>query len=140
MNADVAKAMKERGRGGLQECVTDLCRALNLEIYHPYDSRKSDPGYPDCTIVDMDLGRIIYAELKTQKNRATKDQVRWLDALALVADARTTQIDVFLWRPSHWLDGTIEKILRGNPDYREPGSGRWFLGEGVPGDKFSLPL
>lgn len=136
--------MKERGRDGLQQAVTDLARVLKLDFYHPHDSRKSDPGYPDCTIIVRSVRherRLIYAELKTQKARPTHHQARWLDSLSLVADESDGLVDVFLWRPSHWSDGWIEKILRGyDPDGEELGSGRWFYGAGVHLDKFSIPL
>ena len=131
-----AMEMKEKGREGLQQAVTDLCKALGLLIFHPYDSRKSEPGYPDCTIVDFKRCRIIYAELKRQRTRPTEAQVRWLDALALVADESAGRVEAVLWRPSHWLDGSIERILRGGDAIkgRDP---IWEHGVGVRGDKFS---
>lgn len=36
--------------GELQQAIIDLARVLGLLIYHPYDSRRSEPGYPDLTI------------------------------------------------------------------------------------------
>jgi hypothetical protein len=128
--------MRERGSNGLQQLVTDLCRVLGLEMFHPHDSRKSEPGYPDCTIVDVKRYRIIYAELKRQRTRPTEAQARWLDALALVADKSAGRVEVVLWRPSHWLDGSIERILRGEDAIKGRDS-IWEHGLGVRGDKFS---
>jgi VRR-NUC domain len=59
-------------------------------------------GFPDVVLVRE---RVVFAELKAEKTRVTRDQGRWLDALA---DAGA---EVFLWRPSDWEE--IERVLRG---------------------------
>ena len=62
--------------------------------YHTYDSRRSQAGYPDLTLVRRD--RVIMAELKTEHGGVTVDQQRWVTALA------ATPIEVRIWRPSMW--------------------------------------
>lgn len=50
--------------------------------------------------------RFILAELKNESEQPTPDQQLWLNTL----DA-CPGVEVYLWRPRHWLDGTIERIL-----------------------------
>ena len=74
-------------------------------VYHDYDSRRSSPGFPDLTMVSKD-GRIIFAELKSQKGRVKKEQQAWLDRLG-----ENSGVEAYLWRPSD-LD-FIYKTLMG---------------------------
>jgi len=74
--------------------------------FHPYDSRKSEPGFPDCTMVRN--GRLIFAELKAYKGargKPTEFQQDWLEELATVRTA-----EVYLWNPSDME--TIKQVLK----------------------------
>jgi hypothetical protein len=71
--------------------------------YHTHDSRRSDPGFPDCVIV-ID-GRILWRELKDQKGKLSAKQVEWGEALTAAGQ------DWAVWRPFDWGDGTILKEL-----------------------------
>ena len=62
----------------------------------------SSPGFPDLTLVGH--GRLIHAELKTDKGWLTKVQVEWHFAL-LEAPGET-----YIWRPGDWVE--IEDRLR----------------------------
>jgi len=104
----IAASMTERE---LQNNIVAMARTLGWMPYHPYDSRRSEPGYPDLTMIHADTGRLIFAELKTAKGRLRPAQIEWLGALREVA--RDRGLEVYEWRPSDWLDGTIEAILRG---------------------------
>lgn len=89
----------------LLEQVRTLCRGLRLLHYHTYDSRGSEPGYPDWHIVGP--GGSIFRELKTERGRLTDDQEKWLDAL------RSSGHDADVWRPSDLLvTGRIRDELR----------------------------
>lgn len=66
-----------------------------FEFYHTWDSRKSDKGFPDCVAACPEVGRTLYAELKTETGEVSDDQVRWL--LALAANPAN---EVYVWRPS----------------------------------------
>lgn len=70
-------------------------RELGCYVYHPYDSRKSSPGYPDITAVSPD-GRLGFFELKTEKGRLSEYQGRWLNRLA------KTDVTVAVIRPSDY--------------------------------------
>lgn len=66
-------------------------------VYHPFDSRRSEPGYPDLTMVRRRV--LVFAELKTLKGRLRPEQREWLECLASVPG-----IIVKRWRPSDWSD------------------------------------
>lgn len=74
--------------------------------FHPHDSRKSAPGFPDSTLVHRDRRLLIFAELKVGDNEATPEQRDWLDALATVET-----VEAHLWRPENWQE--IERLLKG---------------------------
>ncbi len=84
-----------------QQAVVDLARLNGWLVYHPFDSRRSTPGYPDLTLARPP--RICYVELKTDKGRITAEQQKWLDALAKCS------VEVYVWRPSMWDE--IERVL-----------------------------
>lgn len=88
----------------LQGAVEQCARLLGYRVYHTYDSRRSEPGYPDLCMVRS--GRLIYAELKAARGRVRPEQHAWL------ADLAAAGAETFLWRPEHWLSGEIERILR----------------------------
>lgn len=78
----------------LQAQILDLCKHMGLLTYHTYDSRRSQPGFPDLVIVGKH--HMLYRELKTERGRVTPEQDQWLEALhAIGADAK-------VWRPRHW--------------------------------------
>lgn len=69
----------------LQEQCNGLLRLLveTGEVrawYHPFDSRRSNPGYPDLTIALKD-GRVLWVELKTTKGKLASAQMHWAHAL-----------------------------------------------------------
>lgn len=99
--AALAKTMTENA---LLNQVRALASALGWLAYHTHRSDRSEPGYPDLTLVKG--GRLIFAELKTEKGKTTPAQQAWLAAL----EASTAE--VYLWRPHQLLDGRIETILR----------------------------
>ena len=83
---------------------------------HTHGSRRSQPGFPDLTMVRG--GELIFAELKTdsQKSVETDEQKAWLADLREVAAVVWGNIpigapvlQVFLWRPSDWPE--IERAL-----------------------------
>lgn len=90
----------------LQELVRRTALVLGWRFFHPWTSIKSAPGYPDCTLVRGE--RLIFAELKTERGKLTPAQVDWLAALG-----RVPGVEVYIFRPAQWYDGTIETILRG---------------------------
>jgi len=84
-----------------QQMVIDRARQLGWKAYHPFDSRKSDEGYPDTTFARH---RVFWAELKVGDNQPTAKQLAWIDAL------RAAGQTVFVWRPEDWRE--IERELQ----------------------------
>lgn len=113
-----AAAMTEKQ---LQEHVRRLCRVLGARHYHTHRSERSEPGFPDCVIVTRD-GRLIFAELKAEKGRVSKDQAEWIGALgeAMCSTCQDNACAVYTWRPSHLLSGEIGETLRRGPVFALP--------------------
>ena len=86
------------------QAVMDAARLTGWMAFHPFDSRRSEPGFPDLTLVHPERG-LIFAELKTARGRASPAQQRWIAAL------RDAGARVYLWRPDDWDD--IAAILNG---------------------------
>lgn len=86
-----------------QETVMQVLRAHNWLVYHTYDSRRSQPGFPD--IIAVRGWRILAIELKKARGRVTREQREWLDAFAATGHA-----EPYVWRPRDW--DTITRIVR----------------------------
>lgn len=90
-----------------QSLVIDLARRLGWRCYHTHDSRRSVPGFPDLVLVHADHG-LMFRELKRANGgRVTPQQHEWLDALTNAGQ------NAAIWKPQHYLDGTILKELTG---------------------------
>ena len=87
----------------LQEMVIELAQYSGWMHYHTYNSRRSNPGWPDLVLCRQP--ELIIVELKSAKGQVTKDQKKWLIGL------RACGVEVYVWRPQHWLNGTIEERL-----------------------------
>lgn len=78
-----------------QAQITTLAKALGYLCYHTLDSRGSERGFPDLTI----LGnvRLLLMELKRQDRKyvLTTDQVEWLDRAARLRDSGNSGIEVY---------------------------------------------
>jgi hypothetical protein len=85
-----------------QSQVVRYARLAGWAVYHTYDSRRSQPGFPDLVLVRRP--RIVWAELKSQRGKVTTEQQAWIDEL------RACDQEVHVWRPSDWR--TVERVLR----------------------------
>jgi hypothetical protein len=111
-DALMADAMTE---AQLQDAIIRYAKNRGYLVYHTYDSRRSESGFPDLVLAHPD-GRLIFAELKSEKGTLSKAQKRWLftlrqPALVKVIIGWTEAYQVHVWRPSDWRDGTIERVL-----------------------------
>lgn len=102
MDVDASEAI-------FQDAVITLARMRGWECFHPKPHqiranvwRSDGRGFPDLTMARR--GRIIFAELKTEKGKLSDDQKRWLHHLGLSKNA-----EVYVWRPSDME--TIAKVL-----------------------------
>lgn len=79
-----------------QAKVVEAARWQGWHVFHPYDMRRSEPGWPDLTLVRGQ--RLVFAELKSATGRLTPAQVSVLGML------QQTAAEVHVWRPSDWDD------------------------------------
>ena len=106
-----------------------IALALGWRGYHTHRSQHSPAGFPDLTRVKA--GRLIFAELKTERGKTSPEQDAWLADLEAVellgrdhALGRSVTIvtkpvleplvRVYVWRPADLLDGTIARALGGD--------------------------
>jgi hypothetical protein len=75
-------------------------------VYHTYNSRKSEEGFPDLVLVSRRQRRLIFAELKNDTEGETPDQKLWMDDLG-----RCPGVEVYLWRFKDW--DAVLGVLRG---------------------------
>jgi hypothetical protein len=90
----------------LQSKVLELARLCRWRAFHPWSSLHSASGWPDLSLVRG--GRLIFAELKSERGNVTAEQRMWLDELALVPGVRC-----FVWKPSDW--SAIVRVLQEQP-------------------------
>jgi hypothetical protein len=66
------------------------------DIYHTYDSRRSEPGFPDLIMLRRD--RMLVWELKrSAREKPTPKQRKWLKAFQLIPSA-----EVRVYSPEDW--------------------------------------
>jgi hypothetical protein len=63
--------------------------------YHTYRSKKSQPGFPDWTLICPKAGAILFVELKGWDTAVKPTQIEWINGL------RTAGMNAHLWRPRH---------------------------------------
>ena len=105
----IAKAMTE---DELLSCVVDMARkqyGWRVAHFRPARTNKGyrtlmqgDPGFPDLVLAKE--GRVLFVELKSERGELSAEQEAWLFDLDEQAK---------VWRPSDWLNNSIERILRG---------------------------
>ena len=106
----LARSMSE---SMLQQHVIALARAQGWLVAHfrPGMTKRGNwitavqgdgAGFPDLVLVK---GCVLYVELKTELGKLTDVQSTWMARL------NHAGADTYVWRPSHWMNGTIEKIL-----------------------------
>jgi len=90
-----------------QHAVIELAQTLGWRVAHFRPARTShgwrtpvqgDPGFPDLVMVRA--GKIVFAELKSERGKLSADQQAWIDATG-----------GYLWRPSDWRQ--IVAVLHG---------------------------
>jgi VRR-NUC domain len=77
---------------------------------------QGDPGFPDLVLArdrsDDHPPELLFVELKRQQTGVTIAQGLWIRVLSEVAVAACDlTVEVFLWRPSDWSSGEIERRL-----------------------------
>lgn len=75
-----------------QQQVVQLARTLGFRLYHTFDSRRSQPGFPDLIALRE---RPVALELKREKGDPTDKQREWIRALTKAG------VEVYIARPRH---------------------------------------
>lgn len=89
----------------LSEAVRELATMFGWEFqYHTYDSRRSEPGFPDLVLVRPG-DWTYFVELKTERGRVKPEQEAWVDAINSTGD-----VAAWIWRPSDLEE--IARVLR----------------------------
>jgi hypothetical protein len=81
--------------------VVEAARLCGWLVYHPFDSRRSQAGFPDLVCVRE---RVLFCELKSAKGKLSEAQADWLASLA------SAGASVHVWTPEDW--SAIEETLR----------------------------
>lgn len=102
--------MKEEA---FRQQVRGIARSFGWMMYHTYDSRRSDPGFPDEVMVHPRRNRVLFVEFKNEKGKVTDAQWKWLNALALGGQ------EVAVWRPQH-MDRIVQVLDANNHCLRGP--------------------
>lgn len=89
----------------LQAAVIEIARLRGWKHYHPFDSRRSVPGWPDLFMIHPRTGEIVVAELKATKGRVSHAQQDWIDTFAVAG------VVVHVWRPSDLTNGHVTRAL-----------------------------
>lgn len=115
----------------LQNAIRRCALEQGWLYYHPYDSRRSDPGFPDTELV---RGLFVCKwELKDDKGRPTREQVTWLDRwrhLSYEVNAESAihcaevRIHVALIRPAD-LDAAYWLLMGMKPSAEHPWPAEW---------------
>ncbi len=95
-------ATRPQTEAQFQQAVIDYAKLMGWKVFHPYDSRKSEPGYPDLTMVRD--GTLVFAELKRDGRPVSTAQSDWLLALGSCPGIVARR-----WDPRDWPE--IEKVL-----------------------------
>jgi hypothetical protein len=78
---------------------------LGWLVFHAWNSRHSQSGYPDLTLVHPQQRRVVFAEIKRDvASRLSARQSIWLSALRCCPG-----VESFVWKPSDL--GTIRGLL-----------------------------
>jgi hypothetical protein len=96
----------ETPEGMLEARVRTVAMQAGYLYYHTYNSKHSNPGYPDCALVHPEGGPLFLWELKTESGQVSPAQRRWLDALAKV-----THVESGVYRPTDWAR-ILDKLTR----------------------------
>lgn len=86
----VAGMVLPESEADFQRWTIDYAEWHGWAVFHTYDSRRSNPGWPDLVLV---RDRVLFRELKTNSGRLSVEQAACLNRLtAAGADAK-------VWRP-----------------------------------------
>jgi len=100
--------------GALQKSVIDLAHLYKWRVAHFTSVRDhrgvwrtpvaaDGKGFPDLVFTRE---RLFMAEIKGDGDRLKPEQEEWIAALERAG------VEIYVWKPVHWRDGTIDGVLR----------------------------
>lgn len=78
-------------------------------VYHPFDSRNSQAGYLDLSMLHPNKRTVLVAELKKVGGYPSLEQRIWLAAWRCCAEGLEGRVVVKLWTPADW-DDVVETL------------------------------
>ena len=100
------------GEAELLANVIELAELCGWLVYHTYDSRRSNPGFPDLTMMRCrPVKQLMFVELKSERGRLTEAQELWGEGLSAMAAVTSNIVAYRVWRPADWASGHIERVL-----------------------------
>ncbi len=106
-----ARALAALSERAWQDLVIQYARLHGWWVYHPHDSRRSEPGWPDLVLVRPPDA--IFAELKTSTGRITAVQRQVLDQL------HHCGLEIHVWRPADERE-VFSRLARPSPEREAP--------------------
>ena len=98
------RVSEKDGEARLQHQIVTVARLHGWRfVYHTFDSRRSQPGFPDLVMLRDNRGFAI--EVKVERGKVTRAQEGWLDAFALIPG-----FEAWVVRPSNFAE--LERRLR----------------------------
>jgi hypothetical protein len=97
----------------LQDAIVEAARVLGWRAAHFRPARSTrgwrtplaydSAGWPDLVLV---RDRVIFAEVKGDRDRLRPEQTAWLLALD------NAGAETYVWKAADWADGSIDRVLR----------------------------
>ncbi len=101
----------------LQNAIVDAAHLYGYKVFHtrPALSAKGwrtpvqydGKGFVDLVLVGPH--RIVFAEIKSEKGKLSREQEHWLEGLGKVS-AVTDRVKVRVWTPADWPDRVLEVL------------------------------
>lgn len=85
---------KQLSEAAFMAAVVRLAREHGWLFYHTYSSKKSAPGYFDCTLAKAGQP-LVLAELKAATGTLTIEQQQWYETVQ-----QATGVESYIWRPA----------------------------------------
>ncbi len=85
------------------QAIIDASKHLGYRCFHTFDSRRSEPGFPDLLLLRERDGRRYVIETKTEKGPVTTEQLAWIAAFS------SCGIPAMVARPND-LDTVLEML------------------------------
>lgn len=83
--------------------MVELATYAGWATYHTFDSRRSNPGWPDLFLARAP--EVLAVELKSARGQVSPEQRRWLELLSAGG------IETHVWRPKDW-DEIVTRLGR----------------------------